>query len=214
MSFDLTTAGRPEGGDPIGIRTAYRYALLCVLMLAVSASAYGAYLDQQVKERRAQEVLLSELRPITEKKGAVIVEAQQQLTALQQEIAALPVVPGVNKAGLAARANSIDVQLNAARMDVDTINRVILTYQRTSGVTWLTIVDRAWAETNDVKGVPMNVKLFFAIAAFVVIIILMGYCLWMIARSNVSQPDKQWAKNLLNHQLVFLGGVVGGIILK
>jgi hypothetical protein len=68
--------------------------------------------------------------------------------------------------------------------------------------------------TANSRGMPPEVKIAVAILALLVIVLVISYCLWMIARPAVPAVDKKWAKELLNKQLVFLGGLVVGIVIK
>jgi len=59
-----------------------------------------------------------------------------------------------------------------------------------------------------------EVQGYFAIAAFVLLAFVMGYCLFLIAMPHFSAVDKKWAKELLNTQLSFIGGLIVGIVVK
>ena len=118
-----------------------------------------------------------------------------------------------NKEELLNIVADIQTDLDKIQSGTDLIKRAIENFdlRPSSG---LNLVDSAFAQTSTRVVIPVDIKVAFAIAAFGLLAMLMVYCLWMIARSSVSQTDKKWAKELLNRELVFLGGVIGGIVVK
>jgi hypothetical protein len=75
-------------------------------------------------------------------------------------------------------------------------------------------VQSAFADPLNPSAMPPGVKIGVAVLALLVIVLVISYCLWMIARPTAPAADKKWAKELLNKQLVFLGGLVVGIVVK
>jgi hypothetical protein len=205
-------SSRDDG--PIGLQTAFKYAVLCFLAVTIAAAAYISYIQRQVQQQRAQTLLASELAELSQKSDAIL-DASRNIQVLQEQIAALPTFAGINKGPLLNTTGAIRDDLNRTQSSIDAIHRAILTYQRSTGqISLLSLITPALAQGSLNNPIPLNLKIDFAIAAFGIIVLLMVYCLWMIARPGVTQADKKWAKDLLNKQLVFLGGVFGGIILK
>jgi hypothetical protein len=204
----------PDDDKPIGLRTAVNYAVLCFLVLGFAGWSYGTYLKREEDQRQAQALLSSELAAISHKTSAIN-DALGQIDALKHQIATLPSSPDINKDELIGKVDKINESLTTTRSNINTLNRAIMTYQRSiRPVSFLSPVTNAWAQGRDNEAVPLNIKIYFAIAAFFVIMVLMGYCLWMIVQPHIPQSDKRWAKDLLNKQLVFLVGVCGGIVIK
>ena len=171
----------------MGPKAAIAYALASVVMLGVAVTMYWSYFEFRRSELRAEAAFTEELKSLLGKRKRESIDvANAQMAVLRHEIEILPTISSQDKDRLSYTISNINNNLTeATRVSTDT-----------SGIA------------------SPEVKLGFALAAFALITSVIIYCLWMIARPTMSAADRNWAKELLNKQLVFLGGLVVGIVLR
>jgi hypothetical protein len=237
-STALSDAELSVAEEAFGWKTAITYGLISIILLSLAAYAYierATAISQQqraeLSQRRAEVAFVNELGALLTKRTALR-EAQSQVETLGREIESLPTVSTQDKARLSGTVGSIAAQLDDIDAQIDRANQTLFKYLddlRTINITGrsanlsLGFVSEAHAQSQN-QNATTDVKLGFAAVAFLVIVLVISYCLWMIARpfpSNASRQatlamtaDKKWAKELLNKQLVFLGGLVVGIVIK
>jgi hypothetical protein len=211
-----------EPDENPGWRTVIGYGVVSALMVLLAVAAYTNYLSQQraqatleYERARMTRALTDELRTVLEKQDS-LQRAREQVAILGREIAALPTVPAPDKARLAGTIDTIDGQLNTSQSLLDQAKGIISQFQaqRFARNSPFSLLQSAFADTPNPSPTPPEVRIGVAIAALLVIVVVISYCLWMIARPTVKAADKTWAKELLNKQLVFLGGLVVGIVVK
>jgi len=117
---------------------------------------------------------------------------------------------------LAGTIGTTDGQLNTSQSLLDQAKGIIsqLQAQRFAQNSPFNLLQSAFADTPSPSPTPPEVRIGVAIAALLVIVVVISYCLWVIARPTVKAANKTWAKELLNKQLVLLGGLVVGIVVK
>jgi hypothetical protein len=226
-----------EPEETFGWKTAITYGLISLVMLSLAASAFveqrqAAFQQSKAEhdQQQAERAFVEELASLLTKREALR-GAQSQVETLGREIQDLPSVSVQDKARLAGTVGTIAGLLNDIDSQIDIANQKLTNYlinlrtradaARSSDLT-LSFIGVAHAQGQNV--ITPQIKLGFAGLAFALIASVMGYCLWMIGRPvalNASKQaitaltaDKKWAKELLNKQLVFLGGLVVGIVIK
>jgi hypothetical protein len=150
----------------------------------------------------------------TLKKAAYVSQARDEVAFLQQKIAANSSISPGEKSTLIATTNKVSDQLSSVQSIIDQTIGALNAYRsrQASQESFFGMITAANAQGN---GSSLYIdKSLFAAAAFVVLVIVLGYCLWIIGQKGTSQADKKWAKDLLTSQITFLAGVIGGIILK
>jgi hypothetical protein len=133
----------------------------------------------EYERARMTRTLAAELRTLLEKQTQLR-EAREQVAVLGREIAALPTVAAQDKSRLFGTVNTIDDQLNRVQALIDQARGILSQFQTDiSGQNLLfDLVRSAFADTPNMM--PPGAKIGVALVALIVIVIL--YCLWMIAR--------------------------------
>lgn len=237
MKSSDTPASEPEElEEAFGWKTAITYGLISIIMLSLAAYAYverqqaaSQLIRAELGQQQAQRAFVEGLGSLLTKRNALR-EAQSQVEILGREIQGLP-VSAQDKARLSGTVGTIVARLTDVDAQIDLANQTLINYlndlrarANTARSTDLSFSFISVAHAQGQNVITPQIKLGFAGLAFAIIVSVMGYCLWMIARpiaSNASKQaaaaltaDKKWAKELLNKQLVFLGGLVVGVVIK
>jgi hypothetical protein len=219
--------------ETIDWKTFVSYALISLVMLYLTAFALverqsAAFQQARIEfsQENAEKGFIKEFALLLQRRA--LRDAQLDVATLRHQIQDLPVQ---DKAALYGRVDDIAAELDAFNKQIDAASEQLIRYLNTlrtrasparSTDLSLGFIGVAHAQGQNV--ITPEIKLGFAVVALLIIVLVMGYCLWIIGRpiaSNANKQivtalnaDKKWAKELLNKELVFLGGLVIGIVIK
>jgi hypothetical protein len=209
----------PPANNKAAISSLARYAVACVFMLTLSIYTITAYfnrLDSELLQRRQfKEQLQSLLKQATEDVGVSL--EYYACTRPPEELARDPALlrdrDRCREFEREVRGTGLGDVFRRAKDTVLRAQEIVNDYKVDASASLsLDIIGRAYAQATN--RTFSSEKIPFIWFAFALITSLMGFCLWTIGRPGAKDVDKRWAKQLLDRQFVFLGGVIGGILLK
>jgi hypothetical protein len=190
-----------------------RYALASAFMLALTLYVTISYFDRAAADVSQQAAFRQELLTSLAKANAI-----ENVAKKAQELKSF--------LGETRQTEYLQTQQTLQQLsenlihDVDEAHAAIASAQQIakslkSGSTSfldLSLINTAYAQgTNRLFNTEKEPFIWFG---FLLLTALMTFCLWTIARPGAKDVDKRWAKELLNRQFVFLGGVIGGTLMK
>jgi hypothetical protein len=208
-----TSASTAESEQPLGWKTAIAYGATALVMLALVAITYGSYARRVAEERNADLLFARDFSDYLQKSAAVG-QLRSEFALLERQIATVPGIPADDKNKIFSTTDSIDAKLTALQSVIDQAIGRLDEYRslkrNSSGLFFFSFIEPAYAQSTG----PDTAKYSFAIAAFLVLVVITFFCIWMIGREDSSQADKKWARDLIAKEIAFLFGIVGGIVLK
>lgn len=197
-----------------GWKVAIGYGLVTLTMLGLAVALYQSEVSRVAAEQREMFQNESRLRMISEKKF-LLDEASDGLTLLAAQIGSLR-VDEAEKQKLRGTLGNVRRSLKGAEMAIDGALRRFESGSRSSPNHQLgaifSFVGTAYAQSGD--SLPWQPRVGFALLAFILVIIVIVYCLWMIASPATPLGNRKFAMALLTNQLVFIGGLISGVIVR
>jgi hypothetical protein len=211
---DNQTGTKTAEPDQNRWKTAAIYGLVSLVMLALVVALYRAEFKRENADRVAQQEISAELEDLAGK-SAGIRRAFDTLAQLDGQIDSFSLREADRSALRRSTADLREALLDTQRIILDAVSRIQrqreATAARAADISF-TLVTAARADDN--VGLSWQVRAGFAGVGLAVIVGVISYCLWMIAAPGTLDANRKWAKDLLNNQLVFVGGLIAGVVVK